>query len=128
MMGQGISLYNSIGHDEDTYTAGAGMGDSLLWRFIRYAAKDWERPLSTRGSVVKARGSAGVGSGPGSLAVTFADPDRNDVTVSDISGRRVFARTYTGESGAEIPGLQRGIYYVRVASKASQEVKQVRIL
>jgi hypothetical protein len=127
MMGQGISLYNSIGHDEDTFTAGANAGDSLLWRFIRYSAKDWEKKIEVN-TIAAARGPSGDIRASSGLAITFAAPDRNDVTVSDISGKRVFARTYVGEHRAEIPGLQRGIYYVRVASKATHEVKQVRIL
>jgi len=128
MMGQGISLYNSIGHDEDTYTAGASMGDSLLWRFIRYAAKDWEIRPKSPDFIVKARKAPGNAMEAGSLAITFADPGRNAVTVSDISGRKVFARTYTGETRAEIPELERGIYYVKVSSAAKQEVRKVSIL
>jgi hypothetical protein len=127
MMGQGISLYNSIGHDEDTYTAGANTGDSLLWRFIRYAAKDWEKKIEVN-TIAAAQGPSGDIRASGALAITFADPARNEVTVSDISGKRVFARTYSGASRADIPALQRGIYYVKVASKAAREVRQVRIL
>jgi hypothetical protein len=128
MMGQGISLYNSIGHDEDTYTAGSGMGDSLLWRFIRYAAKDWEQQETGIKSIGTAAGGREGASAPGTLAITFGDPGRHEVTVADISGKRVFARTYTGADRAEIPDLRRGIYYVRVASGATREVRQVRIL
>jgi hypothetical protein len=125
MMGQGISLYNSIGHDEDTYTAGSNMGDSLLWRFIRYAAKDWERGPS---SAIKAHDLPGDQIASGPFTLDFADPARNVVGISDISGKRVFERTYAGESRAEIPALQRGIYYVRVSSRTAREIRKVRIL
>jgi hypothetical protein len=128
MMGQGISIYNSIGHDLDTYTGGSNMGDSLLWRFIRYAAKDWERvPVGIK-SIAKTRNPSGNVFASGSLGITFADPSRNSVTVSDLSGRRVFARTYTGEPRAEIPALRRGVYYVKVASQKTQETRKVSIL
>lgn len=128
MMGNGISIYNSIGHDPGTYTAGGGMGDSLLWRFIRYAAKDWERIPSGLKFTAKARSPSGNSIAAGSLDIAFGDPARNAVTVSDIAGRQVFAKTYTGETRAEIPGLQRGIYYVKVSSRKAQDVQKIRIL
>jgi hypothetical protein len=128
MMGQGISLYNSIGHDEDTYTAGSNMGDSLLWRFIRYAAKDWERKPSGIRPAIEAQDLPGDPIASGPFAIRFADPARNAVAVFDIAGKRVFERTYAGESRAEIPALQRGIYYVKVSSRTTREIRKVRIL
>jgi hypothetical protein len=127
MMGKGISLYNSIGHDEDTYKAGTNMGDSLLWRFIRYAAKDWEAGPVT-GFVPEVKESFGNTIQGGSLSIAFANPARNVVTVTDVAGKQVFAKTYAGVDRAEIPGLQRGIYFVKVASNQKHEVKRVRIL
>jgi hypothetical protein len=103
------------------------MGDSLLWRFIRYAAKDWEAVPPSPILSVRARKPPGNAFASGSLGITFADPARNAVTVSDLTGRQVFARTYTGEIRAEIPNLQRGIYYVRVSSRTRQEVRKVGV-
>ena len=126
-MGNGIAIVNSIGHDEDTYTAGSHMGDSLLWRFIRYAAKDWEVPASNV-FAARARVLPGLSVSGLSLALTFADPGPNAVTVSDLSGQRVFARIYAGVGQADIPDLKRGIYFVRVVSKARQAGQRVRVL
>jgi hypothetical protein len=127
MMGNGISIFNSLGHDEAPYTSGSNMGDSLLWRLIRYAAKDWEAVPPSPISSIRARKTPGNAFASGSLGITFADPARNAVTVSDLTGRQVFARTYTGEIRAEIPNLQRGIYYVRVSSRTRQEVRKVGV-
>lgn len=135
MMGKGITLYNSMGHDEATYTAGGNMGDSLLWRFIRYAAKDWcvtgksDAECEVVTSVnVDAKPILDHSVASGSLALSFKDPSRNAVTISDVSGKQVYSRIFAGVERAEVPGLRRGIYFVRVASSRQNEVKQVRIL
>lgn len=127
-MGKGITIYNSIGHDEATYTSNSGAGDSLLWRFIRYAAKDWEKtpPVSFIAEAKKKVLDHSTTSG--TLAISFIHSGRNAVLVSDVSGKRVFAKTFDGVERAEIPNLKRGIYYVKVASPKGNEVKQVRIL
>jgi hypothetical protein len=126
-MGRGITIVNSLGHDEAVFTAGSHAGDSLLWRFIRYAAKDWEANwpdgISVRTGPAPSHGITG-----GSLSLTFADPRRNDVTVSDISGKRVFANLYAGVRRAEIPNLKCGLYFVRIDSGKGRETKRVRIL
>lgn len=127
MMGNGISIFNSLGHDAATYTQASHMGDSLLWRLIRYAAKDWENP-GVSGITVDNRKRSGNAFAFGSLAIDFAEPGPNAVIVSDIRGKRIFAGTYAGGTRAEIPGLRRGIYYVRVSSRGGQEVRKVGIL
>lgn len=129
-MGQGITIYNSIGHDEGTYTSGGNMGDSLLWRFIRYAAKDWEPTPTVPIKVFQADAGPLLdhAAASGALSLAFSDAGRNAVTVSDVSGKRVFAKTYSGVDRAEIPSLRRGIYFVRVASGRSADVRQVRVL
>jgi hypothetical protein len=129
-MGQGITIYNSIGHDEGTYTSGGNMGDSLLWRFIRYAAKDWEATPTdpTRTFKADAKPLLDHAAASGTLSLTFSDAGSNVVSVSDASGKRVFAKTYSGVDNAEIPSLRRGIYFVQVASLQGMDVKTVRIL
>jgi hypothetical protein len=62
------------------------------------------------------------------LSLAFADAGRNAVTVSDVSGRRVFARTFVGVESAEILDLRRGVYFVKVASKLGTNVQRVRLL
>lgn len=128
MMGKGVSIYNSLGHDEDIYTGSSNSGDSLLWREIRYAAKDWEvsTPTSFHAQPQKELLEASVKAG--SLSITFTDAGFNAVTVSDLSGRKVFSNNYNGQQGVEIPNLQRGLYFVKVASSKSSSVRKVRIL
>lgn len=127
-MGKGIAIYNSIGHDDGTYTGGQNMGDSLLWRFIRYAAKDWEVATPT-GFIAKTERLAGqTESVSGALVLEFTDSQRNAVTVTDITGKQVFARNFAGVNRAEVPNLQRGIYFVKVASAKTNEVKRVRVI
>ena len=126
-MGKGISIYNSMGHDEEIYTAGSNAGDSLLWRFIRYAAKDWEVATPTS-FIPRTQDLIEPSVNAGTMSIAFRDPARNIVTISDVSGKRVFAKTFTGIDRAEIPNLKRGIYFVKVASNRKNEVKQIRIL
>ncbi len=128
-MGKGIAIVNSIGHDESTYVANSNAGDSLLWRFIRYAAKDWE-DIRSVGAVfeVDDRKVVDPSVSAGTLTLTFGDPGSHAVTVSDVSGRRVFARTFDGVTRADIPDLKRGIYVVKVVSKKASEARKVRLL
>jgi len=128
MMGKGISMYNSMGHDENIFTAGQNAGDSLLWREIRYAAKDWDT-----GGVVVSTFVPHANEMPeptvkaGSLSLSFTDAANNTVAITNVSGKRVFSQTFTGVSQAEIPNLQRGIYFVRVTSNKRSNTRQVQI-
>lgn len=65
---------------------------------------------------------SGRSSATGTLVIDFADPGRHNVTIADVSGKRVCARAYAGEIRAEIPGLRRGIYYVRIESGTGRKV------
>ena len=134
-MGKGITIYNSIGHDVGTYTGNGNAGDSLLWRFIRYAAKDWcvtgtEGCPGAPTSVFRADAKPVLdhSAASGALSLAFADAGRNAVSVTDVSGRRVFAQTYSGVERAEIPDLGRGVFFVKVASKQGTDVQRVRLL
>ncbi len=125
-MGKGITIYNSIGHDVGTYTGNGNAGDSLLWRFIRYAAKDWEvAPVVGFRAETKELLDHKVSAG--SVALTFVDAGRNAVTITDVSGKQVFSQTFNGVARAEIPGLKRGLYFVKVASAGKVTSDKIRI-
>ncbi len=128
MMGKGISIYNSTGHDDNIFTASSNSGDSLLWREIRYAAKDWEVTPTTSFVAQPQKEILEAAVNAGSLALTFTEAGSNTVTVTSLTGKNVFSKTYTGVQQAEIPNLQRGLYFVKVASNKTSSVRKIRIL
>lgn len=131
-MGKGIALYNSIGHDVGTYTSGANMGDSLLWRFIRFAAKDWcvagsgdpgcDGPLT----VFRNAGIGGeIAFGASNHFLTLNDPGPHRVAVHDVAGKKVFSGAAQGPGKAGIPGLRSGIHFVTVSSAKGSATRRI---
>ncbi len=135
MMGKGIAIRQSWGHDQSSFTDGGNMGDSLLWRFIRYAAKDW---------CVSGSGTAGCDAptaiaypsppqayalqSNGEIVLGLPGEGRFSVTVTDMRGRRVWSRTVSGPGNLEVSGLRRGMYWARVAGAAAGIARAHRIM
>jgi hypothetical protein len=126
MMGKGIAIRNSWGHDTGSYTDNGNMGDSLLWRFIRYAAKDWcasgsgeagcDGPVSIVDPFARDRAApeARALRKDGNLLLPLPGAGRFSVSIVDIRGRRVFAKSVSGPGRLEAPGLRRGLYWAKV--------------
>jgi hypothetical protein len=135
--GKGITIYQSFGHDnvylQDGTDHGFGdslrlaYGDSLLWREIRYAAKDWDTVSSVTSVASRIHSRFGLSDNSGSISLSFGDAPRVSVRVIDITGRQIYSRTFAGERSAEIRGLQRGVYWVRIASGSQSESHKVSL-
>jgi hypothetical protein len=127
MMGKGIAIRNSWGHDSGSYTDNGHMGDSLLWRFIRYAAKDWcaagsgepgcDAPVT---AMLPSAPEARAIRADGSLILPLPGTGRFSVSIADARGRRVFSRTVTGPGNLAVPGLPPGLYWARIAGGVSR--------
>lgn len=120
-MGNGISIVNSLGHDITAYTAADHMGDSLLWRLIRYAAKDWCAEGSEEPGCDKAVGlhkswpvpAPRILQGKGLLSLNIPEGEYA-ISIRDLQGRnsRAFARR--GPGRMDITGLSPGLYLVDI--------------
>jgi hypothetical protein len=135
-MGQGITVYNSMGHDPRVYTDHGNMGDSLLWRFIRYVAKDW--CVSGSGEPGCDGVPAGVRAADarpdvlplqrnGVLSMSIPEPGRSDIDLLDMGGRRVKTETVRGPGRLEIPGLRRGMYLARVRGEGRSRTQRIMV-
>lgn len=134
----GIAIYNSIGHD-NIYTQGQrAYGDTLLWRQLRYLAKDWctvngsQSQGGCKGPTrlffdVTARGRGDISASSGSLAVSLREAGKYAITVSDIRGKQVHSGTAAGPGRFEVAGLNRGLYFVKVASGKASETRKVSL-
>lgn len=134
-MGNGIAIYHSLGHDEDVYTGGGNMGDSLLWRYIRYAAKDWcvggsgepgcDGPVAVRATEARTRTHSLQGSG--NLILSLPDAGRHAVTLQDVGGRRVFSETRNGPGTVNVPALPRGLYLIRIRGGSENRTERIMV-
>jgi hypothetical protein len=136
-MGQGITIYHSWGHDEDVYTGHGNMGDSLLWRYIRYAAKDWcvsgsgdpgcDGPLAVRasGPMQPARPETHYLQGSGGLSLSIPDAGLNSISLHDIEGHLVFSESLRGPGMVQVPALPRGLYLVRISGKSISRTERI---
>ncbi len=135
-MGQGITVYNSMGQDPRVYTDHGNMGDSLLWRFIRYVAKDW--CVSGSGEPGCDGDPAGIRAfGPrsealplrqnGVLSMSIPEPGRSDIEFLDMAGRRVKSETVHGPGRLEIPGLRRGMYLAHVRGERRSRTQRIMV-
>jgi hypothetical protein len=127
--GKGITIHNSMGHD-DMYQQDSiqgAFGDSLLWREIRYAAKDWDTvsPVSVLAPRFQAR--FGLSGKSGSITLSFAGASRVTVDIVDVAGQRVYSHAYVDGGSVEIKGLKRGIYFVHIASGQGRETRKVTL-
>lgn len=137
----GIAVYNSIGHVNTYAQAQRAYGDTLLWRQLRYVAKDWcvngTTPVDQGGCTgptnaklffkTQARKTGDVSAASGSIAVTLSEPGNYRVSVTDIRGRQVFAAKAGGPRTLEARNLDRGLYFVKVASGLSSETRKVSL-
>jgi hypothetical protein len=135
-MGNGITIYNSWGGGSDgAYTDNGHMGDSLLWRFIRYAAKDWcvggsgepgcdeaipVRPRLARPALIPRAGE-------GRITLSIPGPGRYSVLALDMEGRRVGSASAIGPAKLAVPGLPRGQYLVRVIGDGTSLVHRILV-
>jgi hypothetical protein len=109
------------------------MGDSLLWRYIRYAAKDWcsggsgEPGCDGPVAVHAPRPDAPMRAAPGSGGLEIAIPETgwNTVSILDIGGRRVFSGNLDGPAMLRIPALARGFYSVRIHGAAGARTERI---
>lgn len=125
--GNGIVIYNSMGHD-DTYQQDGtrrAFGDTLLWREIRYAAKDWGSYGPCPPIVSLLRSHSHPSGNEGSLSLAFGTGSKVSVDIVDIAGRRVYSRIFAGDQPAKIEGLHRGVYFVHLASGGNRETRRV---
>ena len=127
--GKGITVFNSMGHDDVYVQDGTrrAYGDSLLWREIRYAAKDWGPVpvVSLVASRIRPRFSLSGSSG--SLSFSFSGSAPVSLSAMDVAGRQVYARTFSGERSAEIRNLKRGVYFVNIGSGREVETRKVTL-
>jgi hypothetical protein len=134
MMGKGIAIRQSWGHDNSSFTDHGNMGDSLLWRFIRYAAKDWcvsgsgepgcDAPTQVAYSSAP---EARVLRNDGVLRLPLPAAGRFWVSLVDTQGRRVFAKTVSGPGALEVPGLRRGLYWARITGAGISRAHRIMI-
>jgi hypothetical protein len=135
-MGDGISIYNSWGGTvPSVYTGNGHMGDSLLWRFLRYAAKDWcvsgsgepgcDEAMPVRGS--HALPALLPKDEEGRITLSLPGPGRFAVSVWDMAGRRVASETAIGPAQLAVPGLRRGQYLVRVSGDGVSQVNRIMV-
>jgi hypothetical protein len=132
-MGKGISIYNSWGHDESAYTGSGNMGDSLLWRFIRYAAKDWcvagsgepgcDAPTEVRR--IQAAPAAYALRRNGSISLSIPDAGPFTAVVSDLRGAAVGTGSGSGPARWEIAGLRPGLYLVRIRGQGKESLRRI---
>lgn len=130
MMGNGITLYDSWGRDNDVYVGHGNMGDSLLWRFIRYAAKDWcaggssapgcdaAAPIASAGRV---SGTLFMGEGGASLSL----PGPGRVSITDPAGRRLYSWPMLGPGTLDLPALKPGLYFLRVSGEGFSGTRRI---
>jgi hypothetical protein len=134
-MGKGISIVNSIGEDEGTYTSNGNSGDSLLWRFIRYAAKDWcvggsgEPGCDVPSAVLpsKSISMTQLQRSNGVLTLSIPDAGQSGVSLLDMGGRQVFLKSLSGPGKLEVPGLQRGLYLLRIRGAGYSRSQRVMV-
>lgn len=128
--GNGITIFNSIGHD-DTYQQDGtrrAYGDTLLWRQLRYAAKDWEVKTTTSLVSSSIRPEFDLAGKNGTISLSFpAGAAQVNVGVFDVTGKQVYARSFSGEKSAEITGMKRGVYFVKVSSNRNQETRKISL-
>jgi hypothetical protein len=127
--GKGITIYQSIGHD-DTYQQDGtrrAYGDSLLWRQLRYLAKDWQAvgPVNAISSTLRSKFN--IAGNTGSISLNFEGAPRVSVSVVDVAGHQVYSRTFNGEKSAEIQGLKRGIFFVKIAAGKETQTSKVTL-
>jgi hypothetical protein len=127
--GNGITIFQSFGHD-NTYTQDGvrrAYGDTLLWREIRYAAKDWDTvsPVSVLAPRLHTRFD--LSENTGSITLAFESASHVTVDIVDVAGKQVYSHAYAGETSAEIKGLKRGVYFVKIASGLKRETCKITL-
>ena len=130
-MGNGITLFNALGHDDSIYT-GTGIvppfpnfGDTLLWRFIRYVAKDWETvPVPIFKAEVNKPGLNGF-SEIGSISISLKELGQREVSIVDIKGKSVFSSSISGPMRMEISVPMQGIYFIKVSGGGHSETRRM---
>ncbi|MEO6095589.1 MAG: ThuA domain-containing protein [Fibrobacteria bacterium] len=128
-LGNGISIFNSIGHD-DTYAQDGtrrAYGDSLLWRQIRYLAKDWDVVSSVSLISSQLHSQFSVSENAGSINLALEGRSGVAVNVVDVAGHRIYSRVFNGEKTAEIKGLKRGVYFVTIAMGLDRETRRLSL-
>jgi hypothetical protein len=127
--GNGITIFQSLGHD-NIYTQDGvrrAYGDSLLWREIRYAAKDWDTISAPTAISSQIRSRFSLSGVSGSILLSLGNTPHVSVSITDIAGRQVYAHAFHGEKTAEIKGLKRGIYFVKLAAGGMQETGKITL-
>jgi hypothetical protein len=135
LMGRGITIYNSIGHEDGTFTANGNAGDSLLWRFIRYAAKDWcvagsGTPGCDATTAVRAAESVPEAlplQGNGAVSLPLPGPGRYTVTLTDLGGRVVAAQSVAGQAKLDVSGLRRGLHLARIDGEGGTSTRRIMV-
>lgn len=127
--GNGITLFNSMGHTNIYPQSGSRplYGDSLLWREIRYVAKDWDTVSSVAAIPSRARPRLVLAANAGSLSLSCEGAEAVSIRIRDITGRDVYSRSLSGGQSAEIRGLRRGVYFVGIASVFGRETRKVTL-
>lgn len=115
----GIAFHFSPG-EANVYTQGTrAYGDTLLWRMLRYAAKDWcqiGQPGCDQVTGLKAAHAAGqqrIVSKAGMLFISGGPSGIQSVTVFDMDGRRIPAAQGAGAGEWVVAGLKSGLYFVQ---------------
>lgn len=134
-MGRGITIFNSWGHDREVYTVNMNMGDSLLWRYLRYAAKDWciggggepgcDVPVAVRAA--EAAPKAHSLRRNGVLSLYIPGKGRREVSLMDMSGRRVKTISANGGEELEIRGMPRGMYLVQIGGGGKRPAHRIMV-
>jgi hypothetical protein len=127
--GNGITIFQSLGHD-NTYTQDGtrrAYGDSLLWREIRYAAKDWESNLPATSVSSRIRSRFGITGNFGHISLNLGNAPHVSVSIVDIAGKLVYTQAFASEESVKIQGLRRGVYFVILAAEGVRETGKVTL-
>jgi hypothetical protein len=139
MMGKGINIVATWGHDSGAYVSNGHMGDSLLWRYLRYAAKDWMDysaidwsdwnpdcgPTAIR--AVNARSPSRLSLWKGTVSVTLPGAGRYEVWLTDLDGRNLGRRSAMGPGVLDIPAGGRGLFMVHVRGEGISRSHRVML-
>jgi type 1 glutamine amidotransferase len=135
MTGKGATVQMSFGHqvNPSIFTQSNGFGKELLWRSIRWAAKDpgyWDTAgVSTRPIEMRTGSSAlaqpmDLLSGPGQVTVSFHGNRSHAFTVRDTRGKVAYRGRGAGERDYDLSFLERGMYHLEARAGRTKLARQ----
>ncbi len=135
MTGKGATVQMTFGHqiNPSIFTQSNGFGKELLWRSIRWAAKDpgyWDttgvgtRPIEMSTGTNALAQPMDLLSGPGQVTLSFPSAGRHTFTVADATGRIAYRGRGTGARDYDLSFLAKGMYQVDARAGKSRVRRQ----